>query len=339
MNDEIANQAGHGDATSSRLLPRPRDAQHVTALRYFHEVARFGSIRLASERLNVASSAISRQIAKLESEVGEPLFERQPHGMTLTAAGRIYHDYVRDTFLGLRRVHSEIGRLRGLKSGHVRLATIEGLVASFLSLAISDFRKSHPGVSFDVVITSADEVVGRLGAGASDIGLAFNAPARDGIAYRQRIPDPVAAVMAPDFPLASRRRLRLADVLSVPTAVPVRSFGIRNLLDQACRDERLPLSPALETNSIEALRAFARNGDGVAFLHQFAIERELHEGLVVSRDIEAPALKTGTIDVCVLSEKLLPVAAQEFAGFLQQRMPAIRPAGRTAGQAFLSPMS
>ncbi|EGD05660.1 LysR family transcriptional regulator, partial [Burkholderia sp. TJI49] len=60
---------------------------HGLALRYFVEVARTGSISDASARLHVAVSAISRQIAKLESELGAPLFERHSKGVQLTAFG------------------------------------------------------------------------------------------------------------------------------------------------------------------------------------------------------------------------------------------------------------
>lgn len=57
-----------------------------TALRYFLEVARSGSLSKASERLFVAVSALSRQIAKIEEQMGTPLFERRPRGMVLTEA-------------------------------------------------------------------------------------------------------------------------------------------------------------------------------------------------------------------------------------------------------------
>ena len=60
-----------------------------TALRYFLEVAQVGSLTEASVRLHVATSAISRQISGLEQTLGTPLFERQPRGMVLTAAGEI----------------------------------------------------------------------------------------------------------------------------------------------------------------------------------------------------------------------------------------------------------
>ena len=56
-----------------------------TALRYFLEVARSGSLSKASERLYVAVSALSRQIAKLEEEVGAALFGRRPVGLPILA--------------------------------------------------------------------------------------------------------------------------------------------------------------------------------------------------------------------------------------------------------------
>jgi hypothetical protein len=68
---------------------------HSSAIHYFDAVRRAGSIREASRRLNVASSAVNRQILKLEAEIGAPLFDRLPGGLKLTdphrpraAAGR-----------------------------------------------------------------------------------------------------------------------------------------------------------------------------------------------------------------------------------------------------------
>src|SRR6202011_4421010 len=60
---------------------------HAAVLRYFDQVARQGSIRRAAESLHVASSAVNRQIIKLEQETGTALFERLRTGVRLTAAG------------------------------------------------------------------------------------------------------------------------------------------------------------------------------------------------------------------------------------------------------------
>ena len=97
-----------------------------TALRYFLEVAQCGSVSLASQRLHVAMSAISRQIANLELQLGTPLFERHARGMVPTAAGEIleiaaqrrvdstsadYEDMVRGKTAWLIRAACEMGAL------------------------------------------------------------------------------------------------------------------------------------------------------------------------------------------------------------------------------------
>ncbi len=61
---------------------------HASILKYFAAIARTGSIRKASEELHVATSALSRQIKKLEDELGTPVFERFSDGLRLTSAAR-----------------------------------------------------------------------------------------------------------------------------------------------------------------------------------------------------------------------------------------------------------
>jgi DNA-binding transcriptional LysR family regulator len=83
-----------------------------SALRYFLETARLGSIRRAAEVLYVAPSAVSRQIALLEQNFGAPLFERHATGVRLTTAGEVFarqaHATVRDVgpnAIGMLRCH------------------------------------------------------------------------------------------------------------------------------------------------------------------------------------------------------------------------------------------
>src|SRR5207247_4335338 len=81
---------------------------HSRLLKYLDEVARVGSIRKASVRLNVASSAINRQILALENELGAPIFERMPRRLRLTATGEVLIAHVRETLKGHARVESHI---------------------------------------------------------------------------------------------------------------------------------------------------------------------------------------------------------------------------------------
>ena len=97
-------------------------------LRYFNEVARLGSIRKAADRLHVAPSAVSRQIAQLEHEVDAILFERSKGGVQLTVAGEVLARHSHGIFRDLDRARTGIDELRGLRRGEVNLWVIEGIV-------------------------------------------------------------------------------------------------------------------------------------------------------------------------------------------------------------------
>jgi DNA-binding transcriptional LysR family regulator len=86
-----------------------------SALRYFLETARLGSIRRAAEKLYVAPSAVSRQIALLEQRFGMELFERYAAGVRLTPAGESFARQARATLRDFDRLHSEIDDLQQLR--------------------------------------------------------------------------------------------------------------------------------------------------------------------------------------------------------------------------------
>src|SRR4029077_13246843 len=98
--------AAKGPSARQRLRPTPR-------LTYVDAVGRHGSIRKAADALNVASSALNRQILDLEMDLGAPLFERLPRGVRVTSAGEAFLVYARLVISELKAVESRIEQLRG----------------------------------------------------------------------------------------------------------------------------------------------------------------------------------------------------------------------------------
>ena len=91
---------------------------HSPALRYFDVVRRAKSIREAARQLNVASSAVNRQIIKLEEEIGTPLFDRTQSGLVLTPVGEALARHVISVFQDLERTGADIADLQGAHVGH-----------------------------------------------------------------------------------------------------------------------------------------------------------------------------------------------------------------------------
>jgi DNA-binding transcriptional LysR family regulator len=292
--------------------------------RYFLEVVRCGSIRVASARLNVVPSALSRQIQNLETELGVPLFERRPRGMALTAAGEVYARYAQAVALESERMRSDLEELRGLRRGVIRIATVEGVVADSMTSVIASFRAKHPGIRFNLITLGTDHVVAAVRDNRVDIGVSFHAQPDAAVRFVRRYRDPLMALVHPDNPLATRRKVALREVLSMPIAVPESGFGIRRLIDEQCRRLGESLVPALETNSIEALRGFARSGAGVTFLPGNSFQREIRQGEAVSIPLADRLLNQCSMDFGVLAGRYLPTTISQFLTLLDLEFSAAR---------------
>ena len=150
---------------------------HSRLLSYLDEVARLGSMRKASARLNVASSAINRQILALEAELGTPLFLRLPRKLMLTTAGEIMIRHVRQTLKDMERVQRRIEELKGLRRGEITLAIMSGLAANMVPRIAVDFRRNSPRVKLTLrLLPTGTDIMAAVATGEADLGLGFDFP-------------------------------------------------------------------------------------------------------------------------------------------------------------------
>jgi DNA-binding transcriptional LysR family regulator len=262
---------------------------HARLLRYLDEVTRSGSIRKAANRLNVASSAINRQILSLEQEIGSPIFERLPRGLRLTTAGELLIGHVRQTLKEHERVRTHIEALKGLRRGDVTIVTTTGIAGGFLAGVIERFTTAHAGIKLRVVTLPRDSTVAAVVGGEADIALAYNLPNNPRLSTLMRFDFRLGAVMALDHPLARRVTLRLAECFEYPMVIADASMSIRDVLESVAGFD-IELGLAIETNSIELMKRLARTAPTITFLNPVDIADELRAGLlklVPVREIES----------------------------------------------------
>ncbi|KQT08567.1 LysR family transcriptional regulator [Methylobacterium sp. Leaf399] len=252
---------------------------HHRLLGYLDEVARSGSIRAAAARLDVASSAINRQILALEAQMGTPLFERMPRGLRLTATGEILIRHVRDTLRGHEQALAQAAALKGLSRGRVTIATMAGLAAGLLADVIREFREIHPDIVVTVLVLPAEGIVAALLAGEADLALAYRLPSHPRLTCIAAFEHHLGAVMAPTHPLNGRDRLRLADCLAYPLVVADPSMTLREILDDLV-PPGLALTPAVETNSIELMKRLAMTAPHIAFVNLPDVCDEIRRGVL-----------------------------------------------------------
>jgi DNA-binding transcriptional LysR family regulator len=285
-------------------------------LKYFLETARAGSIKAASERLNVAASAISRHIQIFEADANAPLFERHARGMGLTAAGEIYMRYAQSVLAEAENTQLQIDALKGLKRGHIRICCIEGVVAGPLAEALAAFKRDYPEISYNVRVVSTANVMQVVRDGEADVGVAFQSSPVGGVHVQQRIVDPLRAILKPGHPLCRKNELLLEDLAAYPIAMPDWTFGIRQVMDAACHVHQQRLNISLETNSIEALRSFARTGVGITVLPSLAVKSDLVRGDSVAIPIREDMFERSSMDIVVREGRNLTTLIQEFLGYM-----------------------
>ncbi len=251
---------------------------HSRLLRYLDEVARLGSIRKAAARLNVASSAINRQILALESEIGAPIFERMPRRLRLTATGEVLIAHVRDTLKAHRRVAAQIEAFKGLTRGEVTVATMNGLAAGPLPRFLSSILDQHPRVLVRLRVLPFDQITNAVLTGEAELALTYNPPNSPGLRIVASHDLAIGAVVSPKHPLTKRRPLRLADCAEFPLAVADHSMTIRPAVELGFARANVVLQPTIETNSIEFMKKIARSGQAITLLNPVDVAEEVAAG-------------------------------------------------------------
>lgn len=297
-------------------------------LRYLDVVARVGTIRKAAAQLNVASSAINRQILALEEELGEPLFERMPRRLRLTAAGEVLIQHVRETIKAHEQTMQQIEAMKGLKRGAVTLATTLGLSAGPMSEIIGDYLDAHRRVRVQVSSSVTEVIANTVLNGEATLGLAYSIPPRPGLKTLFAVDLPLGAVVAAGHPLARRDRLRLNELLAHRLVMAEPGMSLRAAIDMAfSRFEAA--SPVLETNSVELMRNFVAGSDAVALLNPLDVAPELTSHRLAFVPLEDENLHPQTLRLVSRARDPLDSIASHFAQHLIERVTAL--AGNVAG--------
>lgn len=291
---------------------RIENAVLSTAFRYFDAVARAGSIRAAARELNIASSAINRQILLLEDAFGLQLFDRTGRSLRLNRAGELLLAQVRSTLREYEDTLAAIEALKGLRSGTVRVATVESVSVELLPALLAGFHAGYPGISVELESTGSDAVTARVLAREADMGFTFNPASLDGLEVAYEDAKQIGAIVSPDHPLAERKTVSLSECLEHPYAWPSRGLSLRTALDEALQQIERPGQPVLQANSLRVMAQLARQGRCVAFQTEIGIEQHLASGALRFLPLTDAALPVDRFMLVRQAGRTPSLAAQAF---------------------------
>lgn len=287
-------------------------------LQYVDQVARTGSIRRAAEQLNVTSTAVNKRINDLEAELEVKLFDRTARGVSLTAAGEMFIQFVRDQLSEVDRMRSRLDEMRGLKRGTVRIAVSQAIAGNFMPALLAGFQKRYPSIEFNVLAATHSQAIAALEEHDVELVLVFRPPHLSSLQPIFSVKQRLMAVMHRDHPLSKQPGLRMRDVVRYPVALPDRTIGGRHLVDEVALRQNLRLTSHIESNSLEFLRGcVAKLPNTVCFQMELSVPREeLKPFHLVARALDRRDMMEAALVLAQLRGRRLPIASATFAEFV-----------------------
>lgn len=311
----IANTDAHALSKSQRPRYVAAVPLHDPALQYFLAAFESGSINAAARRLYVASSAVSRQIARLELEVGAPLFERHSTGIVATDAAHAFAGFARLAIQNATHIVDEVHQRHSTRAV-ISIAATDGSGHDFLPRVIADFRTEHPDAQFVLQVAEPKTVTQMIRDGTADLAVTFNLKLDPGVTILYSHQAPLRAVMRRGHPLADTAPLSLADLATYPLALSSPATTNRFLLDACSASQDLPVEPVFVCNNPDALMRFVQHGDAVTLLGQITLRHESDQGDLVTVPLREKEFGQRTLQVQCRAGRNLPKPVSIFTDFL-----------------------
>jgi DNA-binding transcriptional LysR family regulator len=234
-------------------------------------IAEESSFTRAAKKCHIVQSALSHQIARLESELGVKLFERTSRSVQLSEAGQTLLPFARQVVNNMAEARSAIDALSGLTRGQLRIGMTQTAARrlNFISLAGS-FHRRYPEVQLSTLTGPGCELLEAVVDNRLDLALAAvdTVPAPASILFHPVIErEPLVAIVSTSHPLAERKRVSLRELAAEGSFVEfLEKTALRNHVDAAFAAAEVKRNSGFEVGQIRDMVHYAANGLGVAIV-------------------------------------------------------------------------
>ncbi|MGV0810729.1 LysR family transcriptional regulator [Mycolicibacterium boenickei] len=288
---------------------------HTDELQWFVVLAETEHVTDAAAELGISQPTLSRALARIEEQVGVPLFDRVNRRLRLNAYGHILLEHARRSIAEIHLATERIAELRDPDTGMVRLAFLHSQAGWFVPDLLRRFRAEAPLVRFELFQGPAHHIVERLAGGESD--LAITSPRPDGLRWRGLYVERLCLAVPREHRFARRSRIRLADAGAEPFVALASDFGLRQLTDELWAEAGISPPVVFEAMEIPTMEGLVAAGFGVAVVPVPRPERA-EPGAAYVPLSESSAKRQ--IGLTWNADRQLPPAAARLAEFIMRNV-------------------
>lgn len=281
----------------------------IKQIKAFLAVAALNSFTHAAEQLGYAQSSITAQIQLLEKEVGVRLFERLNKRVSLTAEGENFLVYSRK-MVDLWETAKESLTISNEVRGKLIIGSDESVCSVKLPSFLKEFSRRYPKVEVSLKIGASCDLVNLARENEIDVAILLERKLTNSeLVVEMHHLEPLAFLVSPEHPLASRERVNFADIAEYPFLLPSQSCSWRVLFQEITKDAEPKLM--LDSGSIQTLKQLAISGLGVTLLPLYAVKDELEKHQLFKLNWEGVDLQLST-QVIRHKDKWISLPLQAF---------------------------
>jgi len=284
-------------------------------LEYFHTLAQVQHFTRAAEKLSITQPALSRSIAKLEQEIGVPLFERRNKTIALNQFGEIFFRHADRALQEITAAQKEINDLIDPDRGVISLAFLHSLGPHLIPDLLGKFRQQFPNIQFKLYQNSSHLIHAQLRTGQIDLCLSSSPlELEPGIEWLPLYTEELFIVVPTSHRLAGQGSINLLEIGTDPVITFKPDFGLRILTDQLFQQHDLSPTITFEGDEIMTVAGLVERGLGIAFIPHL---KELDTMQLAFLPI-ADKNCYRTIGLARMGSRHISPAVKKFRDFIQQ---------------------
>lgn len=300
-------------------------------LRYFLRVADFKSFSRAATAVRVAQPALSRQIRKLEQEIGVALFYRDGRGAVLTEPGQQYYRKISDILRQLDRAAAEVQADSDTPTGEVMLGVPAQLGPKFVAQLVHAFRDRYPTARIRVADGCNFQIAEWLQSSRIDVGFIYDPHTYPNLPVKSVVEEALYLV----GPRASRHTapesIPFRFVAKLPLILPNLGNTLRGRVENAAAQLGITANYEIDIDSLPSIKQLVIEGAGYTILPYAAVHDEVSRGLLTTSRIVEPDFYR-PLGLAVRPNGVLSVATNKLTSLIQVELKDLLAKGNWMGR-------
>jgi DNA-binding transcriptional LysR family regulator len=269
----------------------------IFALKTFLAVAEERSFSRAAAKVHRTQPAVSQAIRRLESDLGEQLFDRSSKSGTLTDAGKVLQNYGQRLVRLAEETESAMRELRDLRRGRVLIGANEAAIHTLLPL-VARFRERYSEVAIDVRRVPARQIAVEVQQGSLDFGALTFHPTEPGLLEVPIGNDELVLLVPPAHPLAGRRQVTMEELAVEPVIAHNDPSPARERVLRLFEQRHISLKMVIALPSLEGIKRAVELKLGVALLPRRCAITEIANNRLVAMPVAGISRRRQVTLVC-----------------------------------------